>query len=226
VYFEAASEAYKRITGIENVPVHRTPEGAFFQYGYFQYGVPSFSTLGWGVGDGGVLEALEEADVEAFVDWSPFQHPELGEVEIGGFMPYATTNPPVEQVAELGAKHGEFLVELAGMLPRVRIADTEVEAHGGGLFTVTVQVENTGFMPTSLQHGSRSRSVGPTLLQIQIDDDDILSGAAKTASVGVLAGSGSREEVTWFIKGREGAEVTLTLRSAKAGHDTATITLR
>jgi len=283
VYFEAASEAYKRITGIENVPVHRTPEGAFFQYGYYQYGVPSFSTLGWGVpstggggaqrarptaepvaaaaptgragagaaggragggragggagaqanparggsgAGGGILAGMEAAGIDAFVDWTSFQHPELGEVEIGGFMPYATTNPPVEQVAELGEKHGEFLVELAGMLPRVRIADTEVEAHGGGLFTVTVQVENTGFMPTSLQHGSRSRSVGPTLLQIQIDDDDILSGAAKTASVGILAGSGSREEVTWFIRGREGAEVTLTLRSMKAGHDTATITLR
>ena len=49
VYFTYVSEAYKRITGIENVPVHRTPEGAFFQYGYFQYGVPSFSTLGWGI---------------------------------------------------------------------------------------------------------------------------------------------------------------------------------
>jgi hypothetical protein len=291
VYYQAVSDAYRRITGIENVPTHRTPQGAFFQFGYFQYGVPSFSALGWGVpaggaggsqrarptaeaeaattgragaggagagaggaggraggaafagargggggqaaparggsgAGGGILTALEAAGINAFVDWTSFQHPELGEVEIGGFMPYATTNPPVEQVVELGAKHGEFLVELAGMLPRVRIADTEVEAHGGGLFTVTVQVENTGFMPTSLQHGSRSRSVGPTLLQIQIDDDDILSGAAKTASVGVLAGSGSREEVTWFIRGREGAEVTLTLRSMKAGHDTATITLR
>ena len=49
VYFTAISDAYKRITGIENVPTHRTPEGAFFQYGYFQYGVPSFSTLGWGL---------------------------------------------------------------------------------------------------------------------------------------------------------------------------------
>jgi hypothetical protein len=32
--------------------------------------------------------------------------------------------------------------------------------------------------------------------------------------------------VSWFIRGREGAQVTLTLRSMKAGHDTATITLR
>jgi hypothetical protein len=243
VYFEAISAAYKRITGIENVPVHRTPEGAFFQYGYYQYGVPSFSTLGWGVAagelpgrgggqrgdssaDAGILSGLEAAGIEAFVDWSPFQHPDLGEVEIGGFIPYVTHNPPFEQVPEMGAKHGEFLVELAGMLPRVRIAETKVTAHGGGLFTITVEVENTGFLPTALRHGQRNRAVGPTLLQLHVDNDNILSGASKTASVSVLAGSGSRASVTWFIRGREGAEFEVTLRSMKAGHDTTTVTLR
>jgi hypothetical protein len=299
VYFTAVSDAYKRITGIQSVPVHRTPEGAFFQYGYFQYGVPSFSTLGWGVeaaggaggergrptaeadqaaaptggggragaggaggartppaggmppggammgggraggaagqaaparggsGSGGeILSALEAAGIQAFVDWSTFQHPDLGPVEIGGFMPYATTNPPAEQLPELGVKHGEFLVELAGMLPRVRIAGTKVTALGGGIFTVTVDVENTGFLPTSLNQGSRSRSVGPTFVQIQLDDDNILSGADKTPSVGVLAGSGSRDSVTWIIQGREGAQLEIQLHSQKSGHDTATVTLR
>jgi len=281
VYFTAISDAYKRITGIENVPTHRTPEGAFFQFGYYQYGVPSFSTLGWGVpagGDderarpsadpeagvsapaaggraraggaraggaraggaggqtapaqggsgtgGGILTAMEAAGIEAFADWSSFQHPELGEVEIGGFLPYATTNPPAEQLPELGESHGEFLVELAGMLPSVRIADTEVTAHGGGIFTVTVEVENTGFLPTALSHGTRSRSVGPTFVQIQVDDDAILSGADKTAAVGVLAGSGTREKVTWVIQGREGAQLEIKLHSQKSGRDTATVTLR
>ncbi len=279
VYFTYVSEAYKRITGIENVPVHRTAEGAFFQYGYFQYGVPSFSTLGWGIpaasspprsgqgpqtdspqetpsgrgaigragGPGGaprgagqatagqgtpgadkaLLSALEGMDIEAFADWASFQHPELGEVEIGGFLPYATQNPPIAQVAELGEKHGEFLAELAGMLPRVRIAETKVTAHGGGVFTVAVEVENTGFLPTSLQHGTRSRSVKSTFVQIQVDDDDILSGAGKTTNVEVLSGSGTRSEtVTWVIQGREGASVEIKLQSQKAGRDTATITLR
>jgi hypothetical protein len=123
-------------------------------------------------------------------------------------------------------KHGEFLVELAGLLPRVHIADTEVTVHGSGLFTITVEVENTGFLPTSLRHGQRSRAVGPTLLQLHVDDDDILSGAAKTAPVGILAGSGSRTTVTWFIRGNEGDNITITLRSMKAGRDTATVTLR
>ncbi len=291
VYYEAISDAYKRITGIESVPFHRTPEGAFFQYGYFQYGVPSFSALGWGLsGAGGpspggqapqadapeeptgrartpptggmpggmaggapggamrgamagqmqargggtsgagadaqILSGLEGAGIQAFADWTPYTHPELGEVEIGGFLPYALTNPPVEQVPELGAKHGQFLVELAGMLPRVRIADAEVKALGGGVFSVTVAAENAGFLPTALQQGSRNRAVGPTFVQIQVDEDDILSGADKTTSIGVLAGSGSREEVTWVIRGRQGGEIQILLYSQKAGHDTATVTLR
>ncbi|MFH1762883.1 MAG: hypothetical protein ABIF09_01705, partial [Gemmatimonadota bacterium] len=293
VYFTAVSEAFKRITGIENVPMHRTPEGAFFQYGYFQFGVPSFSTLGWGLPadttrgrsgpspqadspeepaagraggaevppgggaipgargggggqaapargggagaqaggssgtDKGILSALDAANIDAFSDWAPFQHPELGNVEIGGFLPYLTHNPPAEQLPELGKKHGEFLVELAGMLPRVRIAATKVTAHGGGVFTVTVDVENAGFLPTSLRHGQTSRSVGATFLQIQIDDDDILSGAEKTTDVGTLNGSGTRgESVTWVIWGREGAQLEIKLYSQKSGRDAATVTLR
>ncbi|MGW8268641.1 MAG: M14 family metallopeptidase, partial [Longimicrobiales bacterium] len=279
-YFSAVSDAYKRITGIENVPVHRTPEGAFFQYGYFQFGVPSFTTPGWGIpaGDAGeegrtrsageepparagpprttgggagaqagparaggqsastrgesgndreILGALEAAGVEAFLDWTPFQHPELGEVEIGGFLPYVTRNPPADQLPDLGERHGEFLVELAGMLPRARIAKTDVTAHGGGVFTVTVEVENTGFLPTSLRHGQTSRAVGPTFVQIQVDPDSILTGADKTADLGVLDGSGTRSEpVTWVIRGREGSQVEIRLHSQKSGRDTVTVTLR
>jgi hypothetical protein len=255
VYFKAVSDAYRRITGIETVPLHRTPEGALFQYGYFQFGVPSFSTLGWGFpksegearpqgresgravtsgstgraetpGDAAFLADLDAAGVEAFAEWTPFRHPELGEVEIGGFLPYVTHNPPADQLPALGMKQGEFLVELAGMLPRVRIGKSEVEALGDGLFKIEVEVENTGFLPTSLRHGQTSRSVGPTFLQIQVDDDDILSGEEKTASVGVLAGSGTRESVTWVIRGHAGAQVEIKLHSQKSGRDTATVTLR
>ena len=287
VYLSAVSEAYKEITGIESVPTHRTPEGAFFQYGYFHFGVPSFSTAGWslpeveGEGDpparggasaqaetpppargaagggrtapagmagrmaagGGmaamqsrgatgsgadakVLKALEGAGIQAFVDWSPFNHTTLGEVEIGGFLPYAWSNPPADQLAELGARHGEFLVKLAGMLPRVTIVETEVEAHGGGVFTVTAEVENSGFFPTTLQHGTTSRAVQATMVQIQVDPDEILTGAAKSSLIRRLDGSGSRESFTWVINGREGAQVEIKVRAQKGGTDTATVTLR
>ena len=47
-YFTAVSEKYREMTGVRTALPVRTPAGAFFEYGYYQYGVPSFSTPGWG----------------------------------------------------------------------------------------------------------------------------------------------------------------------------------
>jgi hypothetical protein len=257
-YFETVSDAYKEITGITSVGINREAEGAFFQFGYFQFGVPSFSTQGWalpeaaseesddepaeagegpGQGRGGasagasgndakVLAALEGAGIDAFVDWTSFAHPDLGDVEIGGFRPYTVVNPPVEELAELGRAHGAFAVRLAGMIPRVEIADTEVENHGGGVFTVSVEVANTGYFPTSLQHGVVSRSVQPTIVQIQVPPEAILTGDAKTSTVQRLEGSGARERFSWVIRGQQGTSVEIRVRSQKGGTATATVMLR
>ena len=246
VYFTAVSDAYREITGIETVGVNREAEGALFQWGYYQFGIPSFSTQGWGLPDaddegegssggragggdgidGELLSALEGAGVDAFADWTDHLHPELGQVEIGGFRPYVTTNPPESDLGGLGRSHGEFVTRLAGMLPRVVVADTEVTAHGGDVFTVEVEIANTGFLPTSLQHGVVSRAVQPTTIQIQVDPDDVISGSPKTATIQQLEGSGSRHKVTWVIRGQGGSQVEIRVRSQKGGSDSATVTLR
>ena len=136
------------------------------------------------------------------------------------------TNPAPSLLPELGAAHGEFIARLSTMLPRVRIASTEVEAHGGGVFTVTAHVQNTGYFPSALQHGVRSRSVDPVSVQIQIDPDDILTGASKTYMIQKLDGSGTTQAISWVIQGREGASVEIRVRAEKGGSDTATVTLR
>ncbi len=176
--------------------------------------------------DAQLLSAFDSLGIDAFVDWSSYSHPTLGDVEIGGFRPYVTTNPPAEQLPELGQKHGEFVAKLAGMLPRVTIADTEVTAHGGGIFTVKVEVENSGFFPTALRHGVTSRSVQPTTVRIHIPTEDLITGSAKSSAIQALNGSHGRQDFTWVIRGRAGAEVEITVRSQKGGSDTATVTLR
>lgn len=279
-YFETVSKAYKDITGIAKVGVHRAPQGAFFQYGYYQFGVPSFSTQGWGLpeqrraadstrtdrppgggaegqpggrgrppaggpqagraaqgqaaragapqagADATILRALDSAGVDAFVAWIPFTHPDLGPVEIGGFRPYAVTNPPPADLAELGRKHGAFTVRLAGMLPRVRIVDTKVTSHGGGVFTITAEVENAGYFPTALQHAVVARAVHPTTVQILVPPEAVLTGAAKASTIQRLDGSGAREKFTWVIRGQQGSTVEIRARSQKGGTTTATVTLR
>ncbi|NKB89338.1 MAG: hypothetical protein GKS06_14055 [Acidobacteria bacterium] len=266
-YFAPLSEQYKALTGIESVGLNRGAEGAFFQFGYFHYGVPSFTTPGWapsapeaeedasegassagsgragmagraGMGRGGrggssspgadaaLLGKLDAAGIDAFVDWMPFEHPQLGTVEIGGFRPYATHNPPADQLADLGRGHGEFVAELAGRLPRVRLVATGVTNHGGDVFTVTADVVNEGYFPTSLRQGMTSRAVQATMVQIQVDPDDVLTGDAKSATVRRLEGSGGRASFSWVIRGQEGSDVEIRVRSQKGGTDSATVTLR
>jgi hypothetical protein len=253
-YYRAVSEAYKSITGIKSLPPLRRARGAFFQYGYFQYGVPSFSTPGWSLpagasdakpavaagakpaapadskpaatGDAALLRSLEAAGVNAFVPWTVYKHAQLGDVEIGGFRPYATNNAPAKDLAELGRKHGEFVVKLASMLPRVRIASTEVKAHGGGLFTVTVDAENSGFFPSSLQHGVVSGSVKPILVQIQVPVESIVTGAPKAMRIATLNGSNSRQRISWVIRGKPGTAIEINLLAQKGGTDRATVTLK
>lgn len=233
-YFSAVSDAYREITGIEEVALNRTAEGAFFQYGYYHFGVPSFSTPGWampeaedapGEGDGRLLAAFEAGGIDAWVPWTSYQHPDLGAVEIGGFRPDALASPSLSDIAEIGAAHGEFVARLSSMLARVRIADVSVEAHGGGVFTVTAEVTNEGYFPSALRHGTVSRSVDPVLLQIQVDPSAILTGAAKSHRITTLAGSGARERVSWVIRGNSGSSVEVTVRSEKGGSDSRMVTL-
>ena len=278
-YYTTVSKKYIEITGIKEQPVVRDPKGAFFGYGYYQYGVPSFSTPGWGIdlpadsseqgrrggrgrmggsrtegqtppqvspqgrtARGGATAAspqaakpgidkkfIKWADKEnkaAFVEWKSFNHPTLGEVEIGGFSPYEVTNPPAGKIAELGVKHGEFAAYLSTLFAKIKIAKTEVVNHGGGLFRIKAEVENVGFLPTSLQHGVASRSVKPTMVQLGVKPDQIISGNSKNNFFQQLDGSGNRQKYEWIIKGKSGDKVEIKVVAQKAGTDKKVITLK
>lgn len=278
-YFKKAGEKYRELTGIKTQPPLRTPKGAFFQYGYFQYGVLSLATPGWGIdveeeategrrrpaggervavegaapargarGTGGgrampqamaasgdtqsagidqkYLSWLDKNNIKGFVDWQTYNHPEFGEVEIGGFTPYEINNPPASEIAGLGEAHGKFAVWLSGLYANVKIAKTEVINHGGGIFRIKAEIENDGFLPTSLSHGVASRSVKPTMVQLGVKPETIISGNSKTSFFQALAGSGKRQKYEWLIKGKSGDKVELKVVAQKAGADMVNITLK
>jgi len=261
-YFETISKKYGEFTNIKNHPAVRKPEGAFFQYGYYQFGVPSFSTPGWGITvpesgrprrpgmqnapsrmqsgaarrpasgtqpvaiDSLMLNWMERENIDGFINWSTYNHPDLGEVEIGGFKPGAVINPPAAKISGLGASHVEFVKYLSSLFPEVKIAKKEVVNHGGGIFQIKVEVENAGFLPTSLNHGVISRSVKPTMVQLGVEPKAIISGNNKTNFFQALAGSGNRQKFEWIIKGETGDKIELKVMSQKGGSDKATIVLK
>jgi hypothetical protein len=213
--------------------------------------VPSFTTPGWGLtaatsdssktseskGRGGSSEGaasfdkkladwMDSAGVDGIAAWTSFTHPTLGEVEIGGFKPDQALNPPVSVLDEVGPKNAAFAVYLTSLFADVNIAKTEVVNHGGGVFRIKAEVENAGFLPTSTAHGVTSRSVKPTMVQLGIAPEALLSGSAKTSFFQAMDGSGTRNKFEWLIKGNKGDSIELKVVSQKGGSDTATIRLQ
>jgi hypothetical protein len=267
-YFTKASEKYKELTGIKTQPVLRNPEGAFFQYAYFQFGVPAFSTPGWGIVlpadtarrgmrpggarttgadapaggnaaaagaaassqaagiDASWLKYLNANNPQGFIKWQAAKHPEYGDVEVGGFAPNDIFNPPADKLGDLGASHGKFAVYLTTLYAQVKVAKTEVISEGGGLFRIKAEISNEGFMPTSMRQGVQSRSVKPTMVQLGVKPEQILSGSSKTNFFQSLDGSGRRVKYEWLIKGKAGDKIELKVVAQKAGSDTAIITLK
>ena len=173
-----------------------------------------------------LLQWMDSEKVDGFVNWTPFKHPTLGDVEIGGFKPYVTMNPPAARIADLGAAHAKFVVHLTSLFARVAIAKTEVTALGGGLYRITADIENAGFLPTALAQGVNARAVKPVMVQLGVPPESIITGSEKTIFVPTLAGSGSRQSYEWVIKGKPGSTVTLRAVSQKSGTETATLSLR
>jgi hypothetical protein len=169
---------------------------------------------------------MDAEKVNGFVAWAPFKHPTLGDVEIGGFRPYAVSNPDPSKIAELGKSHVEFVNYLSGLFPKIAIPEATATSLGGGLYRIKVEVENAGYLPTSTAQGVRSRAVKPTMVQIAVNPDDIVSGAPKTNFFPALAGSGRRQSYDWIIKGKPGSSIAVKAMAQKGGTATATVVLK
>jgi hypothetical protein len=174
-----------------------------------------------------LLKWFDEHAKESFVPWRKIEHPDFPgkNVEVGGFAPFARSNPPEQLLDGLAEKHAVFLTQLAEKFPELRVRQAKVKSLGEGVFDITVQVENSGYLPTALAQGGVTREVHPTLVELKLDDKSILSGSRR-AVLNAIEGSGGMREVRWVIHAPNTTKVTVNVRSEFAGSFDAEIELK
>ena len=172
------------------------------------------------------LKWTDENVKESFVPWTAFEHPDFPgkKVEIGGFKPFAKSNPPEKLLAELADKHGKFLTELAGKLPRIGIRKTEAKSLGESVYDVTVQVENTSYLPTSLAQGGLTREVLQTRVVLKTEDKFILSGTRITMLNAIQGGEA--KEARWVVRAKGSKRLGVEVISALGGRTQASVELK
>ncbi|HCO95054.1 MAG TPA: hypothetical protein DIU00_14065 [Phycisphaerales bacterium] len=165
------------------------------------------------------LDWFDEYAPEAFVEWQPIEHPDFPgrRAEVGGYRPFALTNPPAEMVDEIAAKHADFLTKAALRLPRIGVRKIECRHLGRSVYEVEIQIENTGFLPTVLEHGQRTREVHPTRLVMELEDKSFLSGSRIT-NLPAIRGSGGMAELRYIVRVAEREKIDFEVVSMLAGN--------
>ncbi len=167
----------------------------------------------------------EKREKAGFIEWQPFDHPQLGKIEIGGFVPGFRNDPPESEHARLAEEQTAFIATLLGKLPRVSLDAPVVEPLGGSLWRVTVRATNSGYLPTMPVIGVKARRAAPTLISLDVPMERVVSGS-RTGRFYAIPGSGGSTEQQWVIIGDPGAAVTLKFAPTFGGEQSMTITLQ
>lgn len=91
----------------------------------------------------------EKLDGKGFVDWYPFDHPQLGSIELGGWdVLYTWRNPPPSLLENEIQRFPRWLVWHLLISPKLEIIEASAAPLGGGHYKIRLTVQNTGWLPT------------------------------------------------------------------------------
>jgi len=185
----------------------------------------------------------EQCGGKAHVDWYPFNHPQLGRVELGGWdkMNY-WRNPPAHLREREAARFPAWLQQIALSLPKLEVLRAEVRALGPDSWRVRFAVANSGYLPSYVTKRALERkTVRGVVFQILLPKGaSLISGKERTkgtqleghAPKGSLQAfmpdrniTGDRAMIEWIVKAPNGTIVGLTATADRAGTVRTEVTL-
>ncbi len=171
-----------------------------------------------------------EMDGKIFVDWKPFNHPQLGEVEIGGWVSkvfdpargtytntMTTPGPVFEEFLE---EHTAWNNWMASMSPLVRVTEVMATPAESGYVKIHAKVQNQGYLPTNVtEQAIRNQTAKTVKVTLSVEGGELAFGD-ETVDVGHLPGNRSLPvDVEWMIRsdGPGTPRVRVTAVSEKGG---------
>ncbi|MDA0748365.1 MAG: hypothetical protein O2954_17750, partial [bacterium] len=165
----------------------------------------------------------EHPDQELFTNWKPFNHPQLGPIEIGGWNYILWSNPPPDEMEAVCQRSTEFVLHHAAHRPRIEISNTTVTPLSDGLYKLTTEIRNTGTLSTSVTRQGQDTHphTKPTVSLNSPENLEIIIGA-QSLEIDHLPARTGRVDLEWVIR-TSSPELTLEITSERGIYTRRTI---
>ena len=177
-------------------------------------------------------------------EWTEFNHPQLGKIEIGSFdFKYTWQNCPPGYLEQEVEKNTNFCLRMAATLPQLNVDNIGCEKIAENVFKVKAQISNIGYLPTFVCNEAKSLNINkPVVANVDCRCEMIMG--KKQEILGDIEGfSGVETEysydnittyehdeytkfVEWVVKAEEGTEFKVEFKCEKAGKVSASVILR
>jgi murein tripeptide amidase MpaA len=167
--------------------------------------------------------------------WRPFDHPQLGRVEIGGWNRFqAFGNPPLPLLEKEIARFPRWLLWQSLTSPRLALVHAGVTRLAADTWKITVVVQNEGWLPTYVtKRALKRKTTRGVVAEVALaaglaleagklrDDHGQLEGRAyKHTGVSFWPDynvTDDRMKLEWVVRGPAGQSVDVTVRHERAG---------
>lgn len=173
----------------------------------------------------------EKLGGKGYVDWYPFEHPQLGQVELGGWDPqYAFRNPPPDHLEKEITPFASWIVWQALASPKLEVYKTDVNRNGDTT-VIRFAIDNTGWLSTYVTRVAKDKKLcrgvvgeielsdGVKLLSgLLRQDGPQLEGRSEVSAAGFgwqLNATDNRHVFEWTVRGH--GKVKLIAKHERAG---------
>lgn len=164
-----------------------------------------------------------------FKEWTVFEHPQFGEVEIGGWRTFTTRIPPTFLLSEMLHRNASLVIFMARNAPVITLEVVEVKKLGADLSRIRVRASNAGAIPSLSSRACNRNIVRKDMLRIEGKGIEVTSGGVvddphldrvrfvdhRPWMIFTSVPSFGDRVVQWIVKGHGEAKVIYDSKKAK-----------
>ncbi len=184
-----------------------------------------------------------ELDGQGYIAWYPYEHPQLGPVELGGWNKLQCfRNPPAKYLEREVKRFPRWIIWQALTTPKLEILKAQALPLGEGAWRVRLVVQNSGYLPSYVSKRALERKVTRGVVyeiglpegarleggKLRIEGAQLEGRANKVtlqAFLPDLHATADRGQAEWTVRAPKGSTVTLTARHERAGRVETTLRL-